>query len=118
MLRGDLISILKEMSNDFRFYAPLDQYTNASLWINTNCGQEHELVCALPRNEVPEYTLVTPSEIKARGWRDVFHIVRHKKTVEGKYAVHPSRFWKVLHKHGIYSLDRAVVMENDNEKRW
>ena len=107
MLRCDLTRILSEMSPNFRFFYKVDKYTNSSLWYNIKDGFDHIKICALPDDAVPEETTIKDGYIVERSWKAIFQVVKDKK-YRGKRIIHPYKFWKVLHKYGIWSLDRGV----------
>ena len=118
MIKCSFVRLVKELNHRFKFYAAIDQYSNASIWYNADChcpsckDDGHVFVCAVPSTDIPEYSVITKDEfIKDRGWRAVLRIILSKRH-NGKPLVDIHRFWKVLHKHGISHIDQAVIYES------
>ncbi len=116
MLRCDLYNLLRKISPRFVFYYRTDEYTHSSLWYKTECrcdSCEHGqfMVCGLPDDHVPEYTLFDiEDKIKLRGWREVLRFVHNKKH-KGQYIIDRDRMMKILHKKGIWSLRPYTIKE-------
>lgn len=64
------------------------------------------MVCAIPTGNIPEYSVINKDEyVRDRGWRAILRIILDRKLVSRE------KFWKVLHKNGIYHIDQAIMYE-------
>lgn len=109
MQRNTFINILRSVSGRFIFYHRPDEYTHSSLWFRTDCRCENcegsrMLICAMPDDAIPEYTLFdTEDKIKLRGYREICRMILRKKH-NGCSIIDRDRFLNVFHKHGIRDL--------------
>jgi hypothetical protein len=67
---------------------------------------DHEYICAIPDRDIPEHSRINKytDEVLERGWKAILTVVANKKLKSGKPVVDRDYFWRVLRKHGIWSV--------------
>lgn len=75
---GDFLRMLKKLNRRMGVFCELDNERPAQLFFIDQQG-EYQEICAIPKNYVPEYSIMDGDHIIKRGWRAILGVVLGRK---------------------------------------